>query len=98
MAPETAPTAAEATGERRPRYFQPLHISTTKPTITADTAVTIVPLSTLASSQTPSGMAAQAAILIGISVFQSAWPRTCGKSCSDTTSSMATTVTTISAE
>ena len=55
-------------------------------------------LSTLASSQTPSGMAAQAAMLIGVSTFQSACWRTCGKSCSDTTSSIATTVTTMSAE
>src|SRR5579862_6594123 len=98
MAPDTAPTVAEATDERRPRYFQPLHINTTKPTITADTAVTIVFLSTLASSHTPSGMAAQAAMLIGASVFQSAWPRTAGKSCSDTTNSIATTVTIMSAE
>ena len=66
--------------------------------MTADTAVTIVFLSTLASSHTPNGMAAQAAMLIGVSVFQSAWRRTCGKSCSDTTSSIATTVTTMSAE
>ena len=58
----------------------------------------MVPLSTLASAHTPSGMAAQAAMLIGISVFQSAWLRTCGKSCSETISSIATTVTTISAE
>ena len=79
-------------------YFQPVHISTTKATITADTAVTMVFLSTLASSQTPSGMAAQAAMLIGVSTFQSACWRTCGKSCSDTTSSIATTVTTMSAE
>jgi hypothetical protein len=55
-------------------------------------------LSTLASSHTPSGMAAQAAMLIGASVFQSAWPRTAGKSCSDTTNSIATTVTIMSAE
>ena len=66
--------------------------------MTADTAVTMVFLSTLASSQTPSGMAAQAAMLMGVSIFQSAWRRTCGKSCSETTSSMATTVTTMSAE
>ena len=84
--------------ERRPVYFQPVHISTTKATITADTAVTMVFLSTLASSHTPSGMAAQAAMLIGVSTFQSAWRRTCGKSCRETTSSIATTVTTMSAE
>src|SRR6266576_2697147 len=65
MAPDTAPTATVAAVERRPVYFQPLHISTTKPTITADTAVTMVFLSTLASSHTPKGMAAQAARLIG---------------------------------
>ena len=64
----------------------------------ADTAVTIVFLSTLASSQTPAGMARHAARLIGVSSFQSAWRRTCGKSCRETTSSMATPVTTISAE
>src|SRR5579883_644974 len=66
--------------------------------MTADTPVTIVPLSTVASAHTPSGMAAQAAMLIGASVFQSAWRRTCGKSCSDTISSIATIVTTIWAE
>src|SRR5215207_4919469 len=38
MAPDTAPTATVAAVERRPGYFQPLHISTTKATITADTA------------------------------------------------------------
>ncbi len=64
----------------------------------ADTLVTIVPLSTLASAHTPSGMAAHAAMLIGISVFQLACLRTCGTSCTETTSSIATTVTTISAE
>jgi hypothetical protein len=79
-------------------YFQPLHISSTKATITAETPVTMVPLSTLASSHTPSGMAAQAARLMGASTRQSASRRTCGKSCSDTTSSIATMVTTISAE
>ena len=79
-------------------YFQPVHISITKATITADTEVTIVFLSTLANSHTPAGMARQAAMLMGVSTFQSACRRTCGKSCSDTTSSMATTVTTISAE
>ena len=63
-----------------------------------ETAVTMVFLSTLASSQTPIGMAMQAAMLIGVSVCQSASLRTCGKSCSDTTSSMAVTVTTMSAE
>ena len=47
-------------------YFQPLHISATKATISADTAVTMMLLSTLASSHTPSGMAAQAARLIGV--------------------------------
>ena len=44
------------------------------------------------------GMAAQAAMLMGASTCQSAWRRTCGKSCRDTTSSIATTVTTMSAE
>src|SRR4051812_10662563 len=71
---------------------------TTKATMIADTAVTMVPLSTLAKAHTPNGMAAQAAMLIGVSVFQSACFRTCGKSCSETISSIATTVTTISAE
>ena len=53
-------------------YFQPVHINRTKATMTAETAVTIAFLSTLASSQTPSGMAAQAATLIGVRMRQSA--------------------------
>src|SRR6266851_3932677 len=72
IAPDTAPTAAPAAIERRPVYFQPVHISTTKATITADTTVTMVFLSTLASSHTPNGMAAQAAMLMGVSTCQSA--------------------------
>src|SRR5712664_4788125 len=98
IAPDTAPTATPATVERRPVYFQPLHISATKATMSAETVVTMVFLSTLASSHTPNGMAAQAAMLMGASTCQSAWRRTCGKSCTDTTSSIATTVTTMSAE
>src|SRR5215475_8066945 len=86
IAPDTAPTATVAAAERRPVYFQPVHISTTKATMTAETAVTMVFLSTLARSQTPSGMAAQAAMLMGVSTFQSAWERTWGNSCSETTS------------
>ena len=43
-------------------------------------------------------MATQAAMLIGASVFQSAWCRTCGNSWSDTIVSIATTVRIMSAE
>ena len=98
IAPEMAPTVDRGGGRTPAGIFPALHISTTKPTITAETAVTMVFLSTLASSHTPSGMAAQAARLMGVSICQSACWRTCGKSCSETTSSIATTVTTMSAE